>query len=87
LVHDDDPDDDYDDDYDNELDDDSTDDLTLDMIECPKCGLEIHDDTPQCPLCGEWISPSTSPWQGRSWWWVVLGILGCGAVIFALTMG
>ncbi len=55
-----------------------------DTVSCPACGAAIYEDAPQCPQCGEYVILSTSPWQGRHWLWVVLGILGVLATIVAL---
>ncbi|MDZ4819731.1 MAG: zinc ribbon domain-containing protein [Planctomycetota bacterium] len=52
--------------------------------ECPRCGVDIYEDAEQCPLCGHWITPDTSPWSGRSGWWIVLGAVGTLALILSL---
>jgi DNA-directed RNA polymerase subunit RPC12/RpoP len=53
-------------------------------IRCPECGAEVYDDAVQCPTCGSYLPADTSPWSGRSLWWIVLGLLGAGAAIAAL---
>jgi hypothetical protein len=55
------------------------------LVECGHCGAEIYEDSPQCPVCGEYLSASTSAWSGRSWWWIAAGLVGIAAVIYALT--
>ncbi|MEX2142099.1 MAG: hypothetical protein WD894_22725 [Pirellulales bacterium] len=55
--------------------------------ECPRCGADVYEDAEQCPRCGEWITAETSPWSGRSLWWVILGVLGILALIWALSLG
>lgn len=58
------------------------------LIECPECGKQIYVESEQCPACGHY-SPDepagASLWQGHSWWWVLLGVLGVVAVILALS--
>ena len=68
-------------DYSDDDDDDET--LTRD---CPRCGADVYEDAEQCPLCGTWLTANTSPWQGRAWWWVALGILGIGALMAVLAL-
>ena len=51
---------------------------------CPECGIEIYADADVCHACGHFIIHESSAWQGRSTWWVVLGVLGIIAVIFAI---
>ena len=64
-----------------ELDDDLT-----ELVECPRCGVDIYEDAEQCPLCGEWITHGTSAWGGRPWWWVALGACGIAAIIAWLAL-
>jgi uncharacterized protein (DUF983 family) len=53
-------------------------------IECPACGADVYEESQRCPACGEYISPSTSPLAGRSAAFVILGIAGILATIWAL---
>ncbi|HUE73616.1 MAG TPA: hypothetical protein VMP01_22250 [Pirellulaceae bacterium] len=58
------------------------------MIDCPECGQQIHIESQQCPQCGFYILDEpgrATAWQGRSWWWIALGVLGAIAVIVALS--
>lgn len=57
------------------------------MRKCPRCGADVYEDVEQCPLCGSWITAETSPWSGRSSWWVILGVLGILALFWALALG
>ncbi len=78
--------DEYLDDY-EDFDDDITDDHEeADLVECPECRAEVYEDSVQCPICGSYITHSTSVWKGKSLPWVVLGLLGIIAVIYAMTM-
>ena len=56
-----------------------------DTVSCPECGSEVYEDALYCPTCGSYITIETSAWQGKPWWWVVLGVLGISAVIWSLT--
>lgn len=67
-------------------DSDGWDDEPVDLIDCPHCGAEVYEEAEQCPRCGEYITRvSTSAWDGKPAWWVVLGLLGIVAVILTLT--
>lgn len=55
-------------------------------IPCPSCGAEVYEDAVQCPSCGQYISPSTSLWSNRPWWWIALGAAGVVAVIVVLSL-
>ena len=78
------PDDDEDwDDGDHAWEDDDADSA---VAECPKCGCDVYEDAVRCPLCGEYMPHSRSPWSARPMWWRVLGLAGIVAVIAALTM-
>ena len=67
---------------DEELDRDDAD----DTVPCPHCGADVYDDAFQCPICGEYVEGHTSPLAGRPLWWVVLGMAGLGAAIYALVI-
>ena len=54
-------------------------------LPCPECGADVFEDAVQCPVCGNYITHSTSVWQGRPGWWIVLGLLGVVALILVLT--
>jgi hypothetical protein len=58
-----------------------------DTRDCPECGASVYQDVEQCPSCGCWITAETSPWSGRTGWWIALGIAGVIAVILALSVG
>ncbi|WP_169976931.1 zinc-ribbon domain-containing protein [Tautonia rosea] len=54
------------------------------VLPCPSCGAEVYEDAEQCPHCGEFIVRRLRVWEGRPWWWVAMGLLGIGAMIWAL---
>ena len=72
-------------------DEDDGDDDTIDTEsptrECPDCGADVYEDVEQCPRCGAWITADTSAWSGRSLGWLILGVLGILALIWALSLG
>jgi uncharacterized paraquat-inducible protein A len=77
---------DSDDDY-EDFDDDSThDDEEVDLVECPECRAEVYEDSVQCPVCGNYITHTTSVWSGKSLAWIVLGLLGIVATVVALML-
>jgi hypothetical protein len=63
---------------------DEGDDESAELRDCPACGKAIYEEAEQCPYCGEYVTHSTSPLAGRSWWFVVLGVLGIIATILVL---
>jgi hypothetical protein len=57
-------------------------------ISCPECGGEVHEEADACPHCGYFLEETRDhPMLGKPWWFVVLGILGILATIFALFGG
>lgn len=48
-----------------------------DLLLCPNCREDVHEDTQQCPHCGDWIIPVYSAEGTKQWIWkvVVLFIL------------
>ncbi len=66
----------------DEMDDES------ETVPCPHCGADVYEDAVECPVCGQYITPgSRDLWVGRSAWWVLLGLLGIGAVLWVLLTG
>jgi hypothetical protein len=86
--------DDSDWDIDNDTSDDDTsdgdfgdgDDPDDDLVACPHCKSAIYEDSVQCPACGEYVTFDHTVWSGRSWLWIVLGLLGVIATIWGLAM-
>jgi hypothetical protein len=50
-------------------------------IPCPYCRREIHEDSPQCPHCGQYIVEEDSP-ATRKPWLIIIGVLLCLLVIW-----
>jgi len=74
----------YDGPDDNEFPEDDDADDSADTITCRECGAEIFEDVPICPHCGWAVTPDTGVWSNRSWWWILLGLLGITAVVGSL---
>lgn len=72
----------WDDPTDDGLEDDDDESLDDATMPCPSCGAEIYDDAEQCSVCGEYVISSTSPWTGKPWWWICLGLIGVLTVLY-----
>jgi len=54
-------------------------------LPCPNCMAVIHEETQQCPRCGEYLSAAHF---NRKPLWMVLGVLICvGLIVYALWVG
>lgn len=53
-------------------------------IPCPTCREEIYEEAEQCPYCGNYVVRTSTAWEGRPPWWILLGALGIVATIIAL---
>ena len=53
-----------------------------DVLTCPSCRRPVHEDTQQCPHCGDWIIPVWPGRKSKHLMWVVAAVL----VILALIM-
>lgn len=62
------------------------DDDESEVVSCPACGGDVYEDAERCPRCGDYIVHSSTGyvWKDRPLWWMILGVLGIVAVIFAL---
>lgn len=58
------------------------DDDASECLVCPTCRAEVHEDTQQCPHCGDWITPVYPEKRIKSWVWKAAAVL----VILALLM-
>ncbi len=43
-----------------------------DLMQCPSCRAAVHEDTQQCPHCGDWITPVYPSAGVRPMWWILL---------------
>jgi len=46
-----------------------------DLLSCPNCRAAVHEDTQQCPRCGDWITPIDSRGSWKRWVWVAAVVL------------
>lgn len=46
-----------------------------DLLICPKCRAEVHEDTQQCPHCGDWITPEYPREAVKQWIWKIAALL------------
>ena len=51
-----------------------------DLLVCPSCHENVHEDTQQCPHCGDWIIPAYPHDRSKRLIWLVVVIL----VVFSL---
>lgn len=45
------------------------------LLACPSCNRAVHEDTQQCPYCGDWITPVDPRGAWKRWVWIVAAIL------------
>jgi hypothetical protein len=45
------------------------------LLECPSCREAVHEDTQQCPYCGDWITPVYPGGRSKRWAWAAVAIL------------
>lgn len=66
----------WDEDYADEewVDDEDNDDVD-DILLCPNCREDVHEDTQQCPHCGDWITPVYPGEETKQWIWKVVVLL------------
>ena len=53
-----------------------------DVLVCPSCKQSVHEDTQQCPHCGDWIVPAWPRQRGKRMIW----IFAAGAVILSFVL-
>jgi predicted nucleic acid-binding Zn ribbon protein len=52
---------------------------------CPSCGASVHEDTQQCPHCGDWITPVWPRSHGKQWLWILAAVLAIAGLL-AITL-
>jgi hypothetical protein len=58
-----------------------------DTIPCPYCGQEMHQDSPRCPHCENYLSKEDAPPEEKPAWLVIGAILGLAAVALWILLG
>ncbi len=48
---------------------------------CPACGAEIYDDSPQCPVCGEYILSGAAASHRWPIWMVIVAAVAIFAFV------
>lgn len=76
-----------DEDWEEDWSDDSGDDEVFDQdsddeptITCPYCGSEVHEDSPRCPSCENYLSNEDRPPAPKPWWFLIGA--GLGLLVF-----
>lgn len=54
---------------------DQADDSESECLVCPSCRAEVHEDTQQCPQCGDWITPVYPGQAAKTWIWKIAALL------------
>ncbi|RME40142.1 MAG: zinc-ribbon domain-containing protein [Planctomycetota bacterium] len=57
-----------------------------DVLACPRCGREVHEDTQQCPYCGDWIIPIDPRDRPRRTIWIVAVVLVIAGLLLAVIL-
>jgi len=52
-----------------------------DLLLCPSCRAAVHEDTQQCPHCGDWIIPVYPKSRLKRLVWAVVAVLLALALI------
>ncbi len=52
-----------------------------DLLVCPSCRAAVHEDTQQCPHCGDWITPIWPKERSKRFVWLVAALLVIVAMI------
>jgi len=55
-------------------------------IPCPYCRAEIHEESPQCPRCGNYISDEDAPPPPKPWW-LIIGVIICLVIVYRWIAG
>lgn len=72
-----------DDEFDDGFDED---DDVAELVACPYCRREIHEDSQRCPYCEQYISGEDAPRQAKPLW-IVVGVIVCLYIVFRWIVG
>ena len=53
-----------------------------DFLTCPSCRQPVHEETQQCPHCGDWIIPASSDSRSMRMIWVAVAVLLVVALVW-----
>ena len=70
-----------DDDYSDEEWVDDEGDTEDDLLVCPSCKQAVHEDTQQCPHCGDWITPVWPKRGSMRLLWIVAAVLAIAGLL------
>jgi len=71
----------HDEEWDDEPDWDTREDDDEPTIPCPNCREKVHEDAPQCPYCGHYISEEEARSSAKPWWVIVAAVLALLAAL------
>jgi hypothetical protein len=49
-------------------------------VPCQYCRREMHEDSPRCPHCGNYVSREDAPTSRKPWWIIIGGLAALYAV-------
>lgn len=67
-------------------DDEDHDDDEEPLLTCPSCRQSVHEDTQQCPHCGDWVVPVDPAPRWRAAVWTAAVVLAAAAMILATVL-
>lgn len=66
---------------------DEEDDVLATIVHCPACGAAMHEDSPQCPSCREWVAPGAAHWRQSPKWYIRGGLWASRAILLNMLIG
>lgn len=48
---------------------------------CSACGAEIYDDSPRCPICGQYLPGNAAAIYRPAWWWILAALVASIALV------
>ena len=57
------------DNWDDEDDESQLDGESAELMTCPHCRSEIYEESQRCPVCDNYVTPSSSPWATKPILW------------------
>ncbi len=56
------------------------------LLICPSCSEAVHEDTQQCPHCGDWIIPAYPEARWKKRVWMIAAVLVVLAFLLMMTV-